>query len=230
MRNLVTQEFITLISPLLPRISHVAIVGGDRSDPEIVELSKLKTFSVTTLGIDSNLDVYFDLNILQNVTQQFDLVISSQVLEHVFDVKNAIQNLAQLTGERGLLWVACPASNRSHGSPHYFSAGYQPELIANLIEPLGFSIVKKGLIGSKRSYFFTHALRVWPTLEELKRPITGYYFSRSTGNVVVKTLRFLRDVPGRFYSLFLSPNISSEVEYATEMYILMSKQPSSGAK
>jgi hypothetical protein len=230
MRNLVTAEFISLISPYLSQISQVAIVGGDRSDPEIVELDKIKNLNVTTLGIDSNSDIFLDLNILQNVNLQFDLVISSQVLEHVFDVKNAIQNLTQLAGEPGLLWIACPASNRSHGSPHYFSAGYQPELIANLTEPLGFSIVKKGLIGSKRSYFFTHALRVWPTCQELKRPITGYSFSRSTGNVIVKTLRFLRDIPGRLYSIFLSPKITNEVEYATEMYILMLKQATLGRK
>lgn len=223
MREIVTSIFIEQILPKISEISEVAIVGGNNSDPEVIALKNLRNLEVTTFGIDPGLDFYLDLNSVQTFNKQYDLVICSQVLEHIYDVKNAIHIMSEMTRGRGFIWIACPASNRSHGSPDYYSAGYQPELIANLAASMGLQVICKGLIGSKRGYFFTHALRVWPTLQEHQRPITKYLFSRSQGSLIIKFLRFVRDYPGRFYSLFQSSNIRSDIEYATEMYIFLTK-------
>lgn len=222
-REIVTNIFIEQILPKISEISEVALVGGNNSDPEVIALKNLRNLEVTTFGIDSGLDFYLDLNSVQTFSKKYDLVICSQVLEHIYDVKNAIHIMSEMTRGKGYIWIACPASNRSHGSPDYYSAGYQPELIANLAAPMGLQVICKGLIGSKRGYFFTHALRVWPTLQEHQRPITRYLFSRSQGGLTIKFLRFVRDFPGRFYSLFQSPRISSDMEYATEMYIFLKK-------
>jgi hypothetical protein len=224
MRELIVSIFRQKIDPYLIDIESVAVVGGSKRDPEVVELEKSKIFVVKTYGIDDESDFKLDLNLQNDNHSKHDLVICSQTFEHIYDVKNGMSNLASLMKENSLLWVACPASNRSHGSPDYYSAGYQPELIVSLATGLSLEPITYGKIGSKRNYFFTHALRVWPTMDELKHPITKYDFSRLPANSKLNIFRFLRDFPGRIYSCFIENNVSEEVEYATETYVLLKKK------
>lgn len=193
--------------------NEVGLVGGHFDEPEIKVLNPV---TVKYFGIESDPRVVtqiFDLNIPQNVKHQFELVLCSQVLEHVYDVKQAIVNLSELTLPGGYLWIACPASNYPHGSPHYYSAGYAPELIVNLLEPLGFNVILAQKYGSERMYFFTHTLRRWPTMQE-------YYFP----------LRFeisryiLRDLFWRIVALFKSPKFDSELHHATETVVFAQKK------
>lgn len=223
MREMVTAQFISILTPYLGMIKTVAIVGGDENDPEIIELQKVISFELKSYGIDNDLDFFIDLNLPNKVSAQYDLVICSQVLEHIYDVKMGIENLSKLMNSEGLLWLACPASNRSHGSPYYFSAGYQPELITNLAKLINLSEVDSGVTGTKRNYFFTHALRVWPNLEELDHPILKYDRNRFKGKKPLKFIRFIRDLPGRIYSCFVSNKICDEAEYATESWVLLKK-------
>jgi hypothetical protein len=224
MKELIVSIFRQKIDPYLIDIESVAVVGGSKRDPEVVELEKTKISVVKTYGIDDESDFKLDLNLQNDNHSKYDLVICSQTFEHIYDLKNGMSNLASLMKENSLLWVACPASNRSHGLPDYYSAGYQPELIVKLAKELSLGPITYGKIGSKRNYFFTHALRVWPTLDELKHPITKYDFSRLPANSKLNIFRFLRDFPGRIYSCLLKNTVSGEVEYATETYVLLKKK------
>ena len=191
----------------------VALVGGHLNEPELKVLNPQK---VTFFGIESDPRIktnMFDLNFPQEINTQYNLVLCSQVLEHVYDVKQAILNLANLTSTSGYLWIACPASNYPHGSPHYFSAGYTPELISNLLEPLGFKIILAQKYGSERMYFFTHALRRWPTKQE-------YYFP-----LRLRISRYLiRDLIWRIATICKSPRFDSELHHATETVVFAQKE------
>lgn len=228
MREIVVSIFLQAIQPHLNNIETIAVVGGSKKDPEVVELEKIKKFEVKTYGIDHDSDFQFDLNVKNNDSSKHDLVLCSQTFEHIYDVKNGMLNLGSLMKENSLLWVACPASNRSHGSPDYYSAGYQPELIVNLAKELSLKPITFGKIGSKRNYFMTHALRVWPTSDELKHPITKYDFSRLPSNSKLNVFRFFRDFPGRIYSCFIENKLSGQIEYATETYVLLQKSQLNG--
>jgi len=222
MREEVVKMFIKYITPYLKAINTVAIVGGSTSDPEIQELIKLKQITADCYGIDQGL-IKLDLNLPYNSITKYDLVICSQVLEHLYDVRQAIENLTKLTNNSGYIWIGCPASNRSHGSPHYYSAGYQPELIESLLNLFSSKVLHSGKLGSKRLYFMVHALRIWPSRSELRRPIFAYNFNRRNENTFKKFVRFIYDFPGRFYSLFLSYRLTSQVEYSTETYVFAHK-------
>jgi hypothetical protein len=228
MRETVVSIFLQAIEPHLGNIDSIAVVGGSKRDPEVVELEKIKNFVVTTYGIDDDSDFKLDLNLSNKMVLKYDLVICSQVLEHVYDVKYAIANLVNLLEVNSLLWIACPASNRSHGSPEYFSAGYQPELIINLAQEYNLELIKFGKLGSKRLYFFTHALRVWPNQKELYSPIFKYDFNRFSGSKIKNIFRFFRDFPGRLFATFLSPKVNEQVEFATETFVLFQKSSLKG--
>ena len=223
MRELVVLSFINSISPYLNDIEKVAVVGGTRDEPEIIQLKILKDFDICTYGIEEGNDFLLDLNIQNTIETKYDLVLCSQVFEHLFDLKTAMANLVKLLNYNSLLWIACPASNRSHGSPNYFSAGYQPELVVNLSKEFGLEVITLGKLGSKRLYFMTHALRVWPNQQELRHPILKYDFRRNPGGKVKSILRFIRDFPGRLFAACLTPKISDQVEFATETFVLLKK-------
>ena len=222
MREEIVKIFIENVGPHLHDINSVAIVGGSLADPEIQELEKIKQLNLDCYGIDQGL-IQLNLNLPFNNDAKYDLVICSQVLEHVYDVKIAIENLANLTRSNGFIWIACPASNRSHGSPHYYSAGYQPEMIINLLSLFSVKVLFFGKLGSKRLYFMTHALRIWPSKKELRHPIFAYDFGRRNENLVKKIIRFIYDLPGRFYSLLLTDELSSQVEFSTETFVFARK-------
>jgi hypothetical protein len=221
MRWKVVEVFTELTKPFVSEIQSIAVVGGSANEPELEIFQNNKNLVVHFYGIDSNVGsqdfTYLDLNLSPNQdngfsNMKYDLILCSQVLEHIWDIKQGLETLAQLATNNGLIWVACPASNYAHGSPSYFSAGYQPELISNLLEKQGIKIFSKGCLGSKRYYFMTHALQIWATRNEHISPLT-FGFSRY----------FPSQIFGRFMAIFKSPKITTELKYATETYVLARK-------
>ncbi len=222
MRDEITKIFLAEISPYITEIKSVAVVGGSEKDPEAKILVEMGIDAIDYYGIDPGM-IKLDLNSPYKPIKTYDLVINSQVLEHIYDVKQGLQTLANLTSSGGFLWIGCPASNRSHGSPHYFSAGYQPELIINILKLFSFNQLSSGVLGSKRLYFMTHALRVWPSKGELRHPVLNYDFNRRNEKIIMKFIRFIYDLPGRVYSAAISDRYLSTIEYATETYVFGQK-------
>ena len=222
MRDEITKILINEITPYLNEIKSIAVVGGSEKDPEAKILREMGKNSIDYYGIDPGM-FQLNLNFPYRPEKKYDLVICSQVLEHIYDVKEGLQTLANLTLAGGFLWIGCPASNRSHGSPYYFSAGYQPELIINLLKLFSVNSLASGVLGSKRLYFMTHALRVWPSSRELRHPILNYNFNRRTEKIIMKFIRFFYDLPARVYSASISAEKLTTIEYATETFVFGQK-------
>jgi SAM-dependent methyltransferase len=212
MRWHIVEIFRVKISEVTEKLDSIALVGGHIFEPE---LKVLQYDALTHYGVEFDPRVeteLFDLNIPQVTDKGYDLVLCSQVLEHVYDVKQAIENLAKLVRKGGYLWIACPASNYAHGSPEYFSAGYTPELITNLLPPEDFEFILAEKYGSERMYFYTHTLQRWPTQSEYYFPLR-FRFSRY----------FFRDLFWRIIALFKSPKFDSELHHATETVVFARK-------
>jgi hypothetical protein len=224
MRFLVTKEFTAWFSSLAPKPHSIAVVGGTSQDPEVAEIKRilpsanLDYFGIENPYSDSNF-TYLDLNDPnQDLKKKYDLVLCSQVLEHVWNIENTFNVLVSLVSKKGFIWFNCPASNMAHGSPAYYSSGYTAEFVAENLKMRGLTILKSRHYGSKRYYFMTHALKHWATESEHLRPVSSYNFQ--PGTFLGVTRKFLRDLPGRFISLFYSKRNLSSVEYATETLVL----------
>lgn len=200
------------INQVAEKFDDIALVGGYIQEPELKVLD-YKHLTYYGVELDPRIETHlFDLNSPQIVDKKYDLVLCSQVLEHVWDVKLAIENLAKLVRKGGYIWIACPASNYAHGSPEYFSAGYTPEMIVQLLKPLGFDVKFSKTFGSERMYFFTHALRYWPTESQYRNPLR-FKISRF----------FFRDLLWRILAISKSSRIDSELHHATESVVFAKK-------
>ncbi len=214
MRWEVSERFNKLIESTGIQVKNIAVVGGSTDDPE-VEYFLGHEINIEFLGIEqvsNHKFEYFDLNKKSINSKQYDLVICSQVLEHIFDVKQGIENLINITEKGGIVWINCPYSNHSHGSPEFYSSGYSPALIEKLAEMHGAEVMYSSQIGSKRQYFFTHTIRFWPNKLQYRFPLKP------------RVSRFyLRKFVLLFIASFLSSKVVSDVETATETIVVLRK-------
>lgn len=212
-----------MLTNLTPGKISIAVVGGMKDEPELEIFQQLGfDHEVSYFGISNN-NHYLDLNEKNQITtkllKSFDLVICCQVLEHIWNMQMAIENLVSLVKTDGLLWINVPASNHKHASPEYYSAGYQPELIKNQLSVHHFETLILGDIGSKRLYFMTHKQQFWPTYLEHR-----FIFLRGIqSRAHLFPLKFLKHLVKNFQALFWSPRFMHNSQFSTETYYLGKK-------
>jgi hypothetical protein len=203
----------------------VAVVGGYDDEPEIRALKELGfTVDVSLFGIEENMN-FLDLNNETSLSlksfDRYDLILCSQVWEHIWNHESAFANLLKLMSKDSYLWLACPASNHAHGSPSYFSAGFTYEYLSRNVERLGLANIAGGQIGTPRNYRATHVLPTWLSVRGHSFPPLYAFEDKSLLSRLLHSMRyFLVNI------LFLSiaPTITDEVRFATESWVLAQKQ------
>lgn len=202
-------------------ILRVAVVGGGKDEPEVLALkhSGLQ-MDVHVFGVENDSN-YLDLNLANSShIEKFDLVLCSQVIEHVWNLDQAFLNLLELTTQKGLIWISCPMSNRFHGSPEFFSAGYSSLFLVRHITKLKLREIESGYFGSHRNYVATHLLNIWLSPKAHRNPFIHSFDSKAMALRIVMTFRFA------FRTLFLmalSPRATKNPRFATESWILAEK-------
>ncbi len=155
----------------------VGIVGGGRDEPELRILDELKLgYQASVLNIAGDCDYIFDLNSLGNILpeQKFDLILCSQVFEHVWNISNAIENLKKLTTQGGYVFVNVPFSNMVHRDSisDFHTPGYSSNFLAANFEAKGLSTLDSRNFGTRRLYLSIHFLQLWLFGSELRNPFS----------------------------------------------------------
>jgi SAM-dependent methyltransferase len=155
-------------------LSRVAIVGGSLGDHEVAVIKeKFPLASFEIYGIEEG-QIFLDLNSPPDLEGDFDLVLCTNVIEHVYNHENFAKNLLSLLNPKGTLWCCFPYSDMYHGSPDYYSAGFDPDYVVKLFARNGAKSANNGIIGSRRSYLFTHLLKDWPSEFRYNHPFLGH--------------------------------------------------------
>ena len=144
----------------------IAVIGGSKSEPELLLLEKLGfELEITTFGIEESDDIFFDLNEDNNTEAiKCDLIICGQVLEHIWNVDNFVKNIYKIMDSRSYAFIHCPKSNIHHGHT-YFSAGYSKEFMLKIFSN-ETKILDLGELGTPRLYTSIHLLKDWITTRE----------------------------------------------------------------
>jgi hypothetical protein len=225
MRYEVTQAFMSFLVSQEPSVKTVAILGGSSRDPEVRVLESLfpdaKTyfFDIDNPTSDANF-IYLDINDTFSIPEFnsfFDLVVSSQVLEHIWNHANYFSLVTDMTHRGSLVWLNCPKSNLEHGSPHYYAAGFTASYLANNLSKQGFQVLHSGEAGNKRYYLAVHFARYWQTPQENSNPLLRYNFQPGTKLGILR--KFLLELPSRLLLTVIPQGKSKESEWATESYV-----------
>jgi hypothetical protein len=226
MRWVVLERFQSETKEIVDEISRCFVVGGTQQDPEYQYLNDFNpNCSFQFFGIEEAKEnfVYLDLNNYSKLLPNAELVLCSQVLEHVWNHESFFQNLSRLTSVNGYLWINVPMSNFVHGSPDYFSAGFSPDYLKKNLEKYKFEVIVNSSIGSKRYYFATHMLGIWLTEKEHANPLLGYRLQPGSTLGVMRKL-FI-DLAKLTPLLFFSKKLTEAPRYATECFVLARRLP-----
>ena len=219
-REVVLNRFIAQFDELGANleIDQINIVGGSVSDPEAVYLKdKFPNARITTYGIEES-DFYLDLNLKYSIKSTLgDIVLVSQVLEHIWCHNQFFANVVKLTKVGGFIWIGCPASNKAHGSPDYFSSGFTSAYLRNNLQNFDSEIIGAGFFGTKRLYLATHWIPGWLSVRAHRFPLLYTFNDYRFIERLALSLRYL----GQLMVLSLTnPRSASNERWATEAWIL----------
>ena len=221
MRWEILRKFQAEISDCYSNISSCVIVGGTSQDPEVLFLQaqSIPPKKISYLGIEETATnfVYLDLNKCTKLNETWDLVLCSQVLEHVWSHENFFRNLRGITSVGGFLWISVPMSNIVHGSPDYFSAGLAPEYLVKNLQEKNFKVLSSGSIGSRRYYLATHLFGRWLTESEHDSPILVH--NHQPASRIGEFRKLIREVLQGLLLVFTSNKVNDNPRYATESYV-----------
>ncbi|MDF1548083.1 MAG: class I SAM-dependent methyltransferase [Bacteroidales bacterium] len=86
------------------------------------------------------IDVYYDGRTIPFNNGHFDVVFSSEVFEHVFDIENVINEIHRVIKPGGKLFITVPFTWNEHEIPNDFGR-YTSFGIRHLLEKNGFEII-----------------------------------------------------------------------------------------
>ncbi len=198
----------------------VGVVGGTHNQAEIQILKNLGfNLSTTTLGIEGN-DIFLDLNdISTNIEKKFDLIICTQVLEHIWNHNSFFVNIANLMKKQGILYLNCPKSNKAHMEPVYYSSGFTSSYLSQNCKNNSLAVIKDGEVGSEVLYKSIHITQSWYKKNDIE---SRYRFNKKNLLYKIKHLIKLSNL-GTY--LVLKRNLDRDSSnFKTMSYVIAKKK------
>ena len=239
MRKEIIQSFQTEVLPRLEIMSNcrnLLILGGSVNDPEIDIVRDISgELNLQFVGIDDKFTENFRFDYLDfnnfdssiDIGFRPDIALCTGVVEHLWNIHAMFQNFEHLLLSETLLWITFPVSQYPHGSPDWYGAGYNPEMIKRIGELFGFQSISYGHTGNRRNYLFRHVLHIWPEIGGgvmwLYRWPLFSYIPRE-GSFVRKLLYQFTSIPARIILQFSSKKSTDDLLNATVGYVLFRKK------
>lgn len=155
-------DFDVTLKKLVTNPRKVAVLSGSDSEPELQLLTP--GFNLTLLNYEENPDL-FDLTLdwtgerWEKYHGRFDLVLCEQVLEHLPDPQQALDNIKILAKDGGTIHVSTPALNNTHGEPDFYFAGFHPRALEHFAKQSGLQNV------AARAWSSNKASRMYATCD-----------------------------------------------------------------
>lgn len=146
----------------------------DANDPELYFINATRTVEYRYAGSNEANDKgcgIRDLHCLGHedsfTEKDFDMVIISQTLEHLYNPLLAIKNVFDITKKEGYVFTSAPTLNIPHMTPvHFFH--YTPMGFVVLFAQAGFEIVEMGQFGNRHYEQMLLNQHHWPDVYQIK--------------------------------------------------------------
>lgn len=121
---------------------------------------------VDTSGLHRDKFDYSSIDIVSEITSipvddaSFDVVLCSEVLEHLSDPQNAIKEFSRIIKPDGILLITVPVSSITHMAPYYFYNGFSRYFFEKFINKKEFDISELTYNGSYFEYLAQEIQRV----------------------------------------------------------------------
>ena len=108
----------------------------------------------------TGIDIVSDICDIPMPDASFDVVLCTEVLEHVPDPVGAIREIGRLLIPGGVLLLTAPFNSLSHFSPYHFHTGFSRHFYEYWLPRCGFSISELKMNGNYFSYVAQELARV----------------------------------------------------------------------
>jgi ubiquinone/menaquinone biosynthesis C-methylase UbiE len=91
---------------------------------------------------NSKLDIVSDITNIPVDNSSFDVVLCSEVIEHVPNPLEALKELARVLKKDGLIILTAPFISATHFAPYHFCTGFSKYFYERHLTELGFEIIE----------------------------------------------------------------------------------------
>ena len=88
-----------------------------------------------------NVDLVSDICAIPLPDASVDVILCTEVLEHLPDPVGAVAEFSRLLKSEGLLWLTVPLGSGLHQQPYHFYGGFTPHWFRRVLPVNGFDIV-----------------------------------------------------------------------------------------
>jgi len=120
----------------------------------------------------SPLDYVCDITQIPVDDGAFDVVICTEVLEHVPNPISALQELCRVTCEGGRLFISAPLGSGVHQEPYHFFGGVSPYFYEKYLSDFGCEVVEIKPIGGLLRHVAQEVHRAARTMDNMGGPMT----------------------------------------------------------
>lgn len=112
-----------------------------------------------SLGYDDweygNIDIVSDITAIPIKNRSIDVILCTEVLEHVPDPISALREFTRLLKKNGKIYITVPLASGIHQIPYHYYGGFTPYFFRKYLKEYGFSHIKITANGG----FFRHLLQ-----------------------------------------------------------------------
>ncbi|MCL4352885.1 class I SAM-dependent methyltransferase, partial [Patescibacteria group bacterium] len=121
----------------------------------------------------TKVDIVSDITTIPLPDNSFDAILCTEVLEHIVEPREAIEEFSRILKKGGLLIVTAPFCSITHFAPQFYYTGFSPFFYKKVLPNCGFRIKQIKPNGSYYEFLAQEALR----LDKIVRKISKVRFS-----------------------------------------------------
>lgn len=136
---------------------------------------------------NSNLDIVSDITNIPEPDASFDIILCTEVLEHLPNPVIAISEFSRLLKKGGQLLITAPFSSLTHFAPYHFYTGFNRYFYEEHLSACGLEILEIRENGNYFEYIAQEVRRI-PSVSQQYIKIRTTLFERLAMKVVLKML------------------------------------------
>lgn len=108
----------------------------------------------------AKIDIISDITSIPVKNSSYDNVLCTEVLEHVPNPHQAIEEISRILKRKGKLILTAPFCSQTHFSPYFFMTGFSPNWYREVLTNNGFKITKMQANGNYFDYICQELIRL----------------------------------------------------------------------
>lgn len=89
-----------------------------------------------------NLDIISDIATIPEKNESFDVIMCTEVFEHIINPREALREFFRLLKPGGSLIITAPFCSLTHFAPYHFYTGFSEYFYKKELEEIGFNIIE----------------------------------------------------------------------------------------